>query len=329
MNNNEKKTLNMDNLGERERRIMRIVLGNSRLSNSELALKAGVSRKQVEYFLEKMRSNGTIPNFLTRIRQDCFCTGIALVLWKLRHPKKTRAALCDSFSKEKRINWIAELEGTFQLATTIQFRSPGDVETVLSEIRSANKDFIIDTKTLIYTHDYFFDRSGLFGHASKTESNAFQGIHRQLDRMEIKVLQELALHGRETHSQIAKKIGTSPPTVRRCIQKLKNQGVIQGFTASVRMSRLGFSGIHLSLDVDPLEVPALAEFAANSELVSHCARTVGDYSIVMTLYVRSLKELYEFLDGLSERFGHAITAQQQHHVRDELKEVFVNPEFIV
>ena len=321
--------IDLENLSGTQEDIIYELMQESSRSNSSIARSIGVKRKKVSYFINKLKEEKIVVDFLTRIQQSLFCTGVALVLWKLKHPRKTKEVLIQELKDDPRVNWLVALQGTYQIASTVQFKSPEDLQMSIDKIMEENNDFILNTKKMIYSHEYFFDKSGLFGEKSVTTANSFSSEDNHIDSVEKKILHGIARNARKSYDELAEQVTVSSSTVRRRIESMKERGIIQGSTISTNLNNLGYSSVIIQFKTTSKIIPKMASYAVKKSNIIHCARMVGDHDITMTVAVKSLKELYKVVDGISENFGHAIESQEQHHIRNECKEVFVDPRLIL
>lgn len=63
-----------------------------------------------------------------------------------------------------------------------------------------------------------------------------------MDRLDYLVLSELLKNGSLSFVEIARNVGTTPYTVRRRYEKLKQEGIIQKCIISIDLSKLGYQG---------------------------------------------------------------------------------------
>ena len=73
-----------------------------------------------------------------------------------------------------------------------------------------------------------------------------------LDRLDFLILSELLKDATLSFADVAKKVGTSPYTVRRRIARLKEEGVIIRSIVSIDLAKLGYQGkAFLLINVSP------------------------------------------------------------------------------
>ncbi|GAB3681712.1 AsnC family transcriptional regulator [Salinarchaeum chitinilyticum] len=102
----------------------------------------------------------------------------------------------------------------------------------------------------------------------------------QLDDTDLEILRLLVANARRPYSEIADKVGVSPPTVSDRIDRLQELGVIRRFTLDVDRSTLD-AGIQVLIDVStaPGTTEEVAESLAAQNVVEHVYAT-ADGSVV-------------------------------------------------
>jgi len=101
------------------------------------------------------------------------------------------------------------------------------------------------------------------------------GMH-ELDDTDLEILRLLVEDARRPFSEIADRVGVSPPTVSDRIDRLEELGVVRRFTVDVDHSQLddGLS-VLLELSVEPGETDAVADELAELNVVEHVFAAAG------------------------------------------------------
>ena len=94
----------------------------------------------------------------------------------------------------------------------------------------------------------------------------------ELDPHDRQILALLEEDARRTNSDIARSIGLSPATVGERIARLRDVGVISGFTIKVDAARIGYS------------LAAIVEFEPNSRYDDDGVRAVAEHPAVRSCY---------------------------------------------
>jgi DNA-binding Lrp family transcriptional regulator len=98
---------------------------------------------------------------------------------------------------------------------------------------------------------------------------------RTLDETDLHILRLLEHDGRRPYSEIGDEVGLSGPAVSDRVSRLRDLGVIRGFTVDVDRSTLrGGTPVLVRLDVDPASVASVVAALEDDDHVEHVYTTV-------------------------------------------------------
>jgi Lrp/AsnC family leucine-responsive transcriptional regulator len=117
-----------------------------------------------------------------------------------------------------------------------------------------------------------------------------------LDRVDIKILRELAADGRLSWRELAERIGLSlTPTLRR-VHQLEERGYIRGYVAQLDEGRLaGSMNVFVSVTLERQSEAAIARFETEIALapeVMSCFLMTGDADYNLRVVVRDAYHLF-------------------------------------
>jgi len=117
------------------------------------------------------------------------------------------------------------------------------------------------------------------------------------DARNVKLLRLLRDDPRISVSELARRVGMSPPAMRERIQRLEEAGVIQGYRVELDAKALGYP-ICAFLRVRPMpgKLPKIAELARKMPQVVECHRITGEDCFIMKIYLEELDGLDRVLD---------------------------------
>ena len=132
-----------------------------------------------------------------------------------------------------------------------------------------------------------------------------------VDATNRRLLAELQGDARLTMAELGRRVGLSPPAVAERVQRLEQDGVIEGYRAGVDPRALGFSlSAILRVRPAPRELRKVAEIARDTPEVVECHRITGDDCYFMKLHVRDVEHLEEVIDRFAA-FGQTTTSIMQ------------------
>ncbi|MDQ2960045.1 MAG: Lrp/AsnC family transcriptional regulator [Candidatus Dormibacteraeota bacterium] len=129
-------------------------------------------------------------------------------------------------------------------------------------------------------------------HTATGAGPARQSAVPTLDRVDRRILEELAADGRIPVATLAERAGISRAAAYTRLDSLRQSGVIEGFTVRVNPARLGL-GVTALILISGRQ-PAwrsLRERLASFPEVEYCAFTTGEYDALALVRVRDVETL--------------------------------------
>ena len=119
----------------------------------------------------------------------------------------------------------------------------------------------------------------------------------KLDEIDLKILDELQISGRESASNIADKINVSVPTITERIRKLQENGVIIGFQAVLDPTLIGLdvAAIITIISGSSKYYKDVTLEAKDTPEVLHCFSTTGNGSHTLLVTTKNSNTLEELL----------------------------------
>ncbi|MEF8832664.1 MAG: Lrp/AsnC family transcriptional regulator [Candidatus Thermoplasmatota archaeon] len=123
----------------------------------------------------------------------------------------------------------------------------------------------------------------------------------KIDEKDKKILEMLKGDSRTPYTEIAEELEVSEATVRKRIDSLKENGVIERFTVDIDPTNLGYSTVTLlGLDVEPEYFLKAIEDIAEIDEVKWVAKSTGDHMIMAEIWAEDGDHLS---DIMTEKVG--------------------------
>ncbi|MFD9894876.1 Lrp/AsnC family transcriptional regulator [Amycolatopsis sp. NPDC059027] len=122
----------------------------------------------------------------------------------------------------------------------------------------------------------------------------------EVDETDLRVLQLLREDGRRTYSEMAQEVGLSVAAVKRRVDRLRDIGVITGFTVEIDHAKLGW-GIEAFTEIRYVGTTGVEEIMRNAaELpeVQTVFTIAGDPDALIHLRARDIDHLQQVIDHL-------------------------------
>lgn len=113
----------------------------------------------------------------------------------------------------------------------------------------------------------------------------------------MRLLGELEADPRCPVSELARRVGMSPPAVRERVQRLEQAGVITGYRTEIDPASLGYP-VTAFTRVRPVPgaLPKLAQLAADIPEITECYRITGEDCFLVKVHAPALDQLEAILD---------------------------------
>jgi DNA-binding Lrp family transcriptional regulator len=124
-------------------------------------------------------------------------------------------------------------------------------------------------------------------------------MQNSFDQIDRRILSELQNDGRVTNVDLAARVGlTAPPCLRR-VRSLEEEGIIQGYHASINASRMGYSitvfaMVSLKSQAEA-DLQAFEAHVAALPPVRECHMLNGEIDFMLKIVARDLQEFQSFL----------------------------------
>jgi DNA-binding Lrp family transcriptional regulator len=132
-----------------------------------------------------------------------------------------------------------------------------------------------------------------------------------IDMLDMKILKALQVDARKPIIRIAKEVGANEATVRRRIDKLVKQGIIERFTVVLDYHKLGrIIKAFIGLKVQPAKLKEIVDHLSRHPDIQVLYRTSGDTDIFAEVIFEKMEDLKEFLEkelGIDGILGTIVT----------------------
>lgn len=126
-----------------------------------------------------------------------------------------------------------------------------------------------------------------------------------IDEKDEEILRELRKNGRATLTELGRKIGLSPASIKNRIEKLENLGAIKGYSAIVDPTFLNEfvqAIIEVELLVDNETVDEMLYNISKLDNVVGVYRKTGEFQVLIRANFKDVFQLKEFVRNLSAKY---------------------------
>jgi Lrp/AsnC family leucine-responsive transcriptional regulator len=118
-----------------------------------------------------------------------------------------------------------------------------------------------------------------------------------LDDVNRRILTALTEDPRISASELARRVGMSPPAVRERVNRLERAGVIRGYRLDIDPAAIGLPvAAWVRIRPGPGQLSKIADLAALTPEVSECHRISGEDCFLLKVHVPAIQALEDVLD---------------------------------
>jgi Lrp/AsnC family leucine-responsive transcriptional regulator len=137
---------------------------------------------------------------------------------------------------------------------------------------------------------------------------ASKAMHPLLDKVNIRILEQLSTKPRMPMTQLARRVKMSPPSVTERVQRLEEAGVIAGYRMEVNPKALGLPiAAYVRIRPIPGQLAKVIEVAQETAEVVECHRITGEDCFLLKVHAAAVDQLEKVLDKFV-LFGNTTTS---------------------
>ena len=126
---------------------------------------------------------------------------------------------------------------------------------------------------------------------------SYKSTSRELDHVNIRILEELQRDPRLAMSELSRRIGMSSPAVTERVRSLEEAGVIRGYRIEVDPAALGLPiAAYVRVRPNPGQLSKVAQLAKQIPEVLECHRVTGEDCLILKVSLPGIDQLDRLLD---------------------------------
>jgi len=303
----------MYKLDLKDRKILYELDLNCRQSNAQIGKKVGLGRDVVAYRINRMQEEGIIKNFWTVI--DTFKLGYNVFRVYLNFQDidpNDKKEIIQAFVNYKNSWAVFSITGPIDFGAVIWVDNIYEFYKFLDKILDKFGRYIIQKIVSIYIQADEYEKSYLlFDEIKKSGRKNFSircvGEKVDIDELDYKILNIIALNARIPLINIAEKIGTSSQTVNYRLSSMIKSGIIKGFRINVDLSKLGLQYFDVRMNLTDHSFRAkIIDFFENTSFLK-CINTAFGYAdLELELILEDMDKLIQVMDELEAKFPRII-----------------------
>ncbi|MAH47607.1 hypothetical protein CMI37_17430 [Candidatus Pacearchaeota archaeon] len=319
----------MNKLDIKDKKIMFELDKDSRIPLSKLAKKIGLKKETVFHRLNNLIEKQIILQFHTVSALYRFGQKSYKIYLKLQGASpETRESIIDSLQKNKRIFWIGDARGTWDIIVGIWAGSLEDFFLVHDEILNKHSKYILKKEVSISRKNTQLNRKWFYDDKSPRKIFTFgeDESPAKLDEDDKKILDQISTNSRMKIIDIAEKVELLPDKVTYRIKNLEKNGLIKGYKCLFNASKLGFIATKVNIYFKNISKERKQEFFNYLKFlpnIIYFLETFASWDVEIGFEVEKNEDFYLVMDDLSDKFKDIIHHYDDMVVLREPKQKFV------
>jgi DNA-binding Lrp family transcriptional regulator len=310
-------------LKQKERAVLRELILNSRISMAALARKVGISREVALYSVNKLKKD-IIKKFFTIIDTEKLGFqrhGCCMQLKDITVEEE--ADFIRYLAEHDNVTYLGPTMGRWNVAFDILSKDDEDLKRVIDELsrKVPNKiENIIIIGTSLKAEMFPTKIVGVIAPAHKTKTKKLKAL--KIDAIDKQILALLTDNSRVEYAEMAKKLKMTPNSIKYRIRNLERAEIIQGYSLSVDMKKLGFDVYNLRLKTtNDQKTKNVITFLRNHPQVIYYYQHIGheNWNLDVGMMVEDASQLREFIIDVRKNFPDSISLFEVYLIPEETK----------
>ena len=123
----------------------------------------------------------------------------------------------------------------------------------------------------------------------------------KMDLVDLKILEELKNNSRMSYNKISERIKKTEATVRRRVQKLKDEGIIKRFTIDYEVDSKPKVSATIKIEPDFKDIKRILSELRNIEEINVIWRLSGDCGLLMKVDIPSIEQFNPLIEDKISR----------------------------
>ena len=306
----------MYKLDLKDRKILYELDLNCRQSNAQIGKKVGLGRDVVAYRINRMQEEGIIKNYYALI--DTFKLGYHMFRIYINFQyvtSKIKEEIIQYFVDNKDSLAVFSLKNEIDLDVVVwindifKFYQFWEKTLDLYENYFSKYAISILTKGIVYKKSFLLDNNEIKHDNVLCYMNC-GGKPVDIDEMDYRLLNELAVNGRIPLIDLAEKLGYSSQAVNYRIKNLLNNGIIKAFRVNLDLQKLNL--LHHKVDIylkDHKKKKQILDYLQDKPYIEYMNLALGWADLEPEFIVKDFNDLLKILDDINNKFGDVIKKQ--------------------
>jgi len=313
-------------LDKADRTILAELDRDCRVHATKLAKKTHKSRQAVEYRIGQLRQRGIITSFNASFNPHKMGYKLYKIYLKLRNIPGEKEKLFKYLENSGITYWMGECSGVWDLIFGVFAKSDYEFFDFKNRFISKFNNIIVKEEGQILVDVKQYPKMYFTNELSDPVMFAGEIIRNELDEMDYAILGEIVNNGRIPIVDLARKVKSTPQSVKARLEKLEKKGVIIQYRIGIDLNKLGlelYKAILILDRYDSEDENKFLSYVSNLPNTHYLIRNI--WNIELEFVVSNYQEYYQIIENLKKEFPRMIrTVDSVLMITDEWTPGFKN-----
>lgn len=308
----------------KDKKILAELDWNARATNSEIAKKAGISKKGVEYRIKRMENNGVILGYYPVINFEKLGFKINRMMFGLQFiGDETKRRMEIYIRSQRDIHWAVWCRGDFDLGIDVWSKSKKEFKETINKFLSKFGKYI---KRRVFSTSIGFEQypsSFILGKKDNRVAKINEETEiEEIDELDRNILKELSKNARLNSTEIARNINSNYKTVSNRIKSMESKGILLCTRAGINFEIIGRKWYKLRLkfygDITDAEKSA-RDYFKNKIETAYIVDYLGEEDFDVELIVKEEDALFKIIEEAQSHLKNSIKSYSYFSFEKNIK----------
>jgi Lrp/AsnC family transcriptional regulator, leucine-responsive regulatory protein len=289
-----------------DKKILEILINNSREQITTIAKKVRLKRETVNYKINRLINLGLIKEFNLILNEKKLGLTHYTVFIELTNLKgDTEKEILDYLEKNQHMSWIGTAAGKWSLVFDIILHERIKLDEAIRELLLKFGKYIGEY-TILRTQDAEYYNLKPLGIFKKTTEKKENKETPNLNEKDFKILSILNQNARTNFVSISSKVGLTPNGIIQRVKNLERKQVIEGYTTSVDWKKLDYEWYGLQIKLTKFNAESAQEivkYLRTHKKVIFYNKYLGEmWDYDFGILVKNSEEVRDFINEFRTKF---------------------------
>ena len=199
---------------------------------------------------------------------------------------------------------ITRMHGKWDYAVFIGVKTIKEFHEVWDAIMLHYKEKIKKYNVSVYSPIFNFNRKIFTDKVGEVIQRRYgDGEKEDLDEFDVKLIHAYAVNVRQSYLEIANKFKVSHDKIKERIKKLEKKKVIVGYTIGLNLSKLGYQGYRVDLELNTTKKnQEIFDYCLKHKYIYQINKSIGGANFEIEVIVKDLNHLIELIEEIKQEF---------------------------